>query len=95
MVALCRRRGRARGHMQPAPAAARAKQEVEKGSKRGGRAHGARGPGGPPEALPFAGQAWSLHPQPPTWLSQGSRRVQGAALGGVGLDPAVMGAFAG
>lgn len=34
MVALCRWRGRAKGRMQPAPAAARAKQEVEKGSKK-------------------------------------------------------------
>lgn len=34
MVALCCWRGRAKGRMQPAPAAARAKQEVEKGSKK-------------------------------------------------------------
>lgn len=34
MVALCRWRGRAKGRMQPAPAAAQAKQEVEKGSKK-------------------------------------------------------------
>lgn len=87
MVALCRWRGRAKGRMQPAPAAAQAKQEVEKGSKKKRVRSWGQGSWGAPRSSALCWAGLAPAPPAPHRAVPGQQEGAGSCSGGCGAGP--------